>query len=174
MIPREFRGPASRTTARRARTGAISSRRCDEDEFYLDPTRMTLVCGTAGFDGTQFKGLLANRFNIQINKTSRNSRPAPVQHQQHAQRRRAPDPGARRDLRARSRTRLREGGEGEPSRRSRRACKSLMDGRARPAEFQPLPRRVPQGRGQGDATRATCARPSSWRYRRGELRVSSS
>ena len=34
---------------------------------------MTLVCGTAGFDGTQFKGLLANRYNIQLNKTSRNS-----------------------------------------------------------------------------------------------------
>lgn len=44
-----------------------------EDEFYLDPTRMTLVCGDAGFDGTQFKGILANRFNIQVNKTSRNS-----------------------------------------------------------------------------------------------------
>ena len=34
---------------------------------------MTLVCGTAGFDGTQFKGLLASRYNIQLNKTSRNS-----------------------------------------------------------------------------------------------------
>ncbi|MFG1245181.1 decarboxylase [Xanthobacter flavus] len=44
-----------------------------EDEFYLDPTRMTLVCGTAGFDGTQFKGILANDFGIQVNKTSRNS-----------------------------------------------------------------------------------------------------
>jgi arginine decarboxylase len=44
-----------------------------EDEFYLDPTRMTLVCGTAGFDGTQFKGILANNYGIQINKTSRNS-----------------------------------------------------------------------------------------------------
>src|SRR6202035_4190928 len=44
-----------------------------EDEFCLDPTRMTLVCGTAGFDGTQFKNLLANRYNIQLNKTSRNS-----------------------------------------------------------------------------------------------------
>lgn len=44
-----------------------------EDEFYLDPTRMTLVCGTAGFDGTQFKGILANQYNIQVNKTSRNS-----------------------------------------------------------------------------------------------------
>src|SRR5436305_12063216 len=44
-----------------------------EDEFCLDPTRMTLVCGTAGFDGTQFKGLLANKYSIQVNKTSRNS-----------------------------------------------------------------------------------------------------
>lgn len=44
-----------------------------DDEFCLDPTRMTLVCGTAGFDGTQFKGLLAERYNIQLNKTSRNS-----------------------------------------------------------------------------------------------------
>lgn len=44
-----------------------------EDEFYLDPTRMTLVCGTAGFDGTQFKGILANDYGIQVNKTSRNS-----------------------------------------------------------------------------------------------------
>jgi arginine decarboxylase len=44
-----------------------------EDEFFLDPTRLTLVCGTAGFDGTQFKGILASRYGIQVNKTSRNS-----------------------------------------------------------------------------------------------------
>ena len=37
------------------------------------PTRLTLVCGTAGYDGTAFKGLLAERYDIQINKTSRNS-----------------------------------------------------------------------------------------------------
>ena len=34
---------------------------------------MTLVCGTAGFDGTQFKGTSGDRYNIQLNKTSRNS-----------------------------------------------------------------------------------------------------
>src|SRR5688572_10929316 len=45
----------------------------DRDEFALDPTRLTLVCGSAGFDGTQFKSLLAERFDIQVNKTSRNS-----------------------------------------------------------------------------------------------------
>lgn len=44
-----------------------------EDEFCLDPTRMTLVCGTAGFDGTSFKALLASEYGIQVNKTSRNS-----------------------------------------------------------------------------------------------------
>jgi arginine decarboxylase len=45
----------------------------DNDEFALDPTRLTLICGSAGFDGTQFKNLLADRFDVQINKTSRNS-----------------------------------------------------------------------------------------------------
>ena len=44
-----------------------------EDEFALDVTRLTLVCGSAGFDGTQFKNLLAADFDIQLNKTSRNS-----------------------------------------------------------------------------------------------------
>jgi arginine decarboxylase len=45
----------------------------DNDECALDPTRLTITCGAAGFDGTQFKGLLASRFDVQLNKTSRNS-----------------------------------------------------------------------------------------------------
>jgi arginine decarboxylase len=52
---------------------AIAHRSLQDDEFCLDPTRMTLVCGSAGFDGTQFKGVLSERYNIQLNKTSRNS-----------------------------------------------------------------------------------------------------
>ena len=44
-----------------------------QDEFVLDPTRLTLVCGTAGYDGTQFKQILADEYQIQLNKTSRNS-----------------------------------------------------------------------------------------------------
>ena len=51
----------------------VARRSILDDEFCLDPTRLTLVCGTAGFDGTQFKGILASRYNIQLNKTSRNS-----------------------------------------------------------------------------------------------------
>jgi len=43
------------------------------DEFALDPTRITLVTGRAGYDGTEFKGLLAAKYDVQINKTSRNS-----------------------------------------------------------------------------------------------------
>ena len=64
---------ASRTTGRPTPTGRRSIDAWDNDEFALDPTRLTLVCGTAGFDGTAFKGLLAAKYDIQLNKTSRNS-----------------------------------------------------------------------------------------------------
>ncbi len=44
------------------------------DEFALDPTRVTLAVGNAGFDGDTFKNdVLMNRHGIQINKTSRNT-----------------------------------------------------------------------------------------------------
>jgi arginine decarboxylase len=43
------------------------------DEFVLDPTRLTLVCGTAGYDGTSFKNYLMETQDIQLNKTARNS-----------------------------------------------------------------------------------------------------
>jgi len=45
----------------------------DSDEFFLDPTRITVLCGNAGMDGSQFKALLSSEYDIQINKTSRNS-----------------------------------------------------------------------------------------------------
>jgi arginine decarboxylase len=45
----------------------------DGDEFFLDPTRITVLCGNAAYDGSQFKALLASDYDIQINKTSRNS-----------------------------------------------------------------------------------------------------
>jgi arginine decarboxylase len=73
MIPAEFRASGLRDYGPPNATWAETSHAWDEDEFALDPTRLTVVCGAAGFDGTQFKGLLAERFDIQINKTSRNS-----------------------------------------------------------------------------------------------------
>ena len=45
----------------------------EADEFFLDPTRVTVMCGAAGMDGSEFKALLASEYEIQINKTSRNS-----------------------------------------------------------------------------------------------------
>lgn len=44
------------------------------DEFVLDPTKITLSIGRTGVDGDTFKNVyLMNKFNIQINKTSRNT-----------------------------------------------------------------------------------------------------
>jgi arginine decarboxylase len=73
MIPAEFResGVADYGPPHGSWADMIQS--WETDEFALDPTRITLVCGSAAFDGTQFKGMLAEKFDIQINKTSRNS-----------------------------------------------------------------------------------------------------
>src|SRR6185312_17090944 len=73
MIPAELRATKFKDYGPPHSNWRDAVRALDEDEFFLDPTRMTLVCGTGGFDGTQFKGLLAEKYDIQINKTSRNS-----------------------------------------------------------------------------------------------------
>jgi arginine decarboxylase len=73
MVPAQYRESGFTDYLDSKSNWAAARRSIQEDEFCLDPTRMTLVCGTAGFDGTQFKGILANKYNIQLNKTSRNS-----------------------------------------------------------------------------------------------------
>lgn len=46
----------------------------EKDEFVLDPTKITLHIGKTGVDGDTFKNkYLMDKFNIQINKTSRNT-----------------------------------------------------------------------------------------------------
>lgn len=46
----------------------------EKDEFVLDPTKVTLSVGMAGITGDAFKNsYLMDRFNIQVNKTSRNT-----------------------------------------------------------------------------------------------------
>jgi arginine decarboxylase len=45
-----------------------------QDEFVLDPTRVTVVTGAAGIDGNTFKNqYLMDKYGIQVNKTSRNT-----------------------------------------------------------------------------------------------------
>jgi arginine decarboxylase len=73
MVPAQYRQSGFTDYLAADANWATALKSLDDDEFCLDPTRMTLVCGTAGYDGTQFKGILASEYNIQINKTSRNS-----------------------------------------------------------------------------------------------------
>jgi len=73
MVPAEFRQSGLKSYTAEGATWADAARAFREDEFILDPTRLSLLCGTAGYDGTQFKNLLANEYEIQLNKTSRNS-----------------------------------------------------------------------------------------------------
>jgi arginine decarboxylase len=73
MIPAEFRDSGFVDYLASGVNWATFVKALREDEFALDVTRLTLVCGSAGFDGTQFKNLLAADFDIQLNKTSRNS-----------------------------------------------------------------------------------------------------
>ena len=124
MVPAEYRQTGFTDFLAPGTNWASALHSMKEDEFCLDPTRMTLVCGTAGFDGTQFKDLLASQYNIQLNKTSRNSRAAAIQYQQHAQRRRPPDPCSGRNQPARSTSAWTQGGDGEREFEAR--VKSLM------------------------------------------------
>jgi arginine decarboxylase len=73
MIPAEFRNSGFVDYLTPGANWVTAVKALKEDEFALDVTRLTLVCGSAGFDGTQFKNLLAAEYDIQLNKTSRNS-----------------------------------------------------------------------------------------------------
>jgi arginine/lysine/ornithine decarboxylase len=73
MIPAEYRNSGFVDYLTPGANWATAVKAFNEDEFALDVTRLTLVCGSAGFDGTQFKNLLAAEYDIQLNKTSRNS-----------------------------------------------------------------------------------------------------
>ncbi|WP_306752325.1 ornithine decarboxylase [Paracoccus actinidiae] len=73
MIPAEYRQSGFVDFLEPGTDWEDQVRSMHEDEFCLDPTRMTMVCGTAGFDGTQFKKMMADDYDIQFNKTSRNS-----------------------------------------------------------------------------------------------------
>lgn len=73
MVPAEFRQSGLERYVADGATWSDAARAFRQDEFVLDPTRLSLLCGTAGYDGTQFKNLLAAEYEIQLNKTSRNS-----------------------------------------------------------------------------------------------------
>ena len=45
----------------------------DSSQVFLDPTRVTLDISATGIDGSNFRQLLMTQYDIQINKTSRNT-----------------------------------------------------------------------------------------------------
>jgi arginine decarboxylase len=73
MIPQEFRPSGIEYYYDRQLGWARLDKAWKSDEFVLDPTRVTIHVGRTGMDGDTFKKLLMDRFDIQINKTSRNT-----------------------------------------------------------------------------------------------------
>jgi arginine decarboxylase len=73
MIPQQYRQSGFTDYGAPGWNVAKTLDALQSDEFFLDPTRVTVLCGNAGYDGSQFKSLLASDHDIQINKTSRNS-----------------------------------------------------------------------------------------------------
>ena len=73
LIPSEFR-PSGFSGYREARTDwKRMDRAWEEDEFCLDPTRLTLFVGRTGIEGDEMKRILIEEHDIQVNKTSRNT-----------------------------------------------------------------------------------------------------
>ncbi|BBZ50257.1 aminotransferase class I/II-fold pyridoxal phosphate-dependent enzyme [Mycobacterium heidelbergense] len=72
LIPERFRPSAIAQPLRSGLRNMMAA--WDQDEFVLDPSRITLFIGQTGYDGDTFKRQqLMDRYGIQINKTSRNS-----------------------------------------------------------------------------------------------------
>jgi arginine decarboxylase len=72
LIPDRFRPSAIEQPLRSGLRNMMAA--WDQDEFVLDPSRITLFIGHTGYDGDTFKRQqLMDRYGIQINKTSRNS-----------------------------------------------------------------------------------------------------
>ncbi|MEZ4401200.1 MAG: hypothetical protein R3B06_14335 [Kofleriaceae bacterium] len=73
LVPAEFR-PSGFEEFYSAKTGYASMNEAwCADEFAIDPTRVTIHVGQTGMDGDTLRNLLMDRFDIQINKTSRNT-----------------------------------------------------------------------------------------------------
>jgi len=73
MIPSQYRPSGLEFYYDAERGWGKMERAWRMDEFTLDPTRVTLQLSDTGMDGDTFRNLLMDQFDIQINKTSRNT-----------------------------------------------------------------------------------------------------
>ena len=74
LIPQEFRSKGSDDYINKDNHFLRYGEHWKNDEFALDPTKLTLCISKIGVDGTVFRNrFLMDKFGIQINKTSRNT-----------------------------------------------------------------------------------------------------
>lgn len=74
VIPEQFRESGLVKYYSKSKGWSRMEQAWEHDEFVLDPTKITLSIGATGVDGDTFKNAyLMDKFNIQINKTSRNT-----------------------------------------------------------------------------------------------------
>lgn len=73
MIPAEFRPSGLERFYDRETGFTRMEDHWRQDEFALDPLRITLNIGATGMTGDTFRKLLSERYDIQINKTTRNT-----------------------------------------------------------------------------------------------------
>ena len=72
LIPAEFRPSGIDQPLRSGLPNMVTA--WEQDEFVLDPCRVTLYIGATGIDGDTFKrSHLMDQYGVQVNKTSRNS-----------------------------------------------------------------------------------------------------
>jgi len=72
LIPAEYRQSGIDQPLRSGLPNMVKA--WEQDEFVLDPSRVTIYIGATGIDGDHFKRRqLMDRFGVQINKTSRNT-----------------------------------------------------------------------------------------------------
>jgi arginine decarboxylase len=71
LIPARYREPE--TSGRVSSAVGSLSEDWGQSCFVIDPTRITLDVSKTGFDGSGFRQLLMTRYDIQVNKTSRNT-----------------------------------------------------------------------------------------------------
>jgi len=74
LIPSEYRPSGIDTYFDKESGWHAMEEAWEQDEFVVDPTRLTLYLGKTGVDGDTFKNkYLMDKYGIQINKTSRNT-----------------------------------------------------------------------------------------------------
>ena len=142
MIPAEYRKSGFTDWGAPGWTMADTIGALDNDEFYLDPTRITLLCGAAGLRRHPVQGAARQRARHPDQQDLAQQRARPDQHQQHEERPRAPDQGPGRH----------GAGDREAARRGRRDGAGGLRGpgevagrgRAGPARLPALPRRLPR------------------------------